>query len=218
MTQEEFCKLTGIAHISGEDFAAIHTLYIATGEMNKKAFCAGIKATLTEGTSEAYGTFSCTPMWIDMTAKGINRLDVENRRLRTMVKDLEEAAREREATKKREALMADPERTVKRLEATIKDLEEAAKKREKEILAASRDLRWIAGKRGLKELADIAVDLIGAEQSARYAVEKGLVLIKEEEQAVQKAMRELTELRELRDKVTREGERPDAAAAAEADS
>lgn len=189
MTQEEFCKLTGIAHISGEDFASIHTLYIATGEMNKNVFCAGIKATLTEGTSEAYGTFACTPMWIDMTAKTINRLEAENRRLRTMVRDLEEAVREQEAT--------------------IKDLEEAEGKQQESLMRIGRSLRR-AGERGdLRPLAYISVGIMGAEASALFAVENGYGLIAEEREALDRL---------LEKEVTREGERPDAAAAAEADS
>ena len=163
MTQEEFCRLTGIDELMPGDFRVINTLFEATdGSMPEWRFCEQMKEGLQRRKNGRLAPF----IWMIMVADTLKRQ--KNR--------------------------------IKELQAAVKDLEEAMKKREEEILAAGRNLRWIAGKRGLKDLAEIAiaVDLIGAERSARYAVEKGLVLHKEEEQAVKKAMEELTDLRELR--------------------
>lgn len=196
MTQEEFCKLTGIVHISGEDFAAIHTLYIATGEMNKNVFTEEIKRGLAVGTSEAYGTFACTPMWMDMTAKEINRLDAENRRLRTMVRDLEEAAREREATIKsleEDAKKQEAENVV--LRGTFKEVGDAARSREKLEAENKKDLAYnlrLCGDRlDDDELKRMAEELCGAEFTARKAMLHGMKLTENEENALVVAMEEL---------------------------
>lgn len=181
MTQEEFCKLTGIEIISGSDFAAIHTLYMAAGEMNKADFGADIKAGLALGASGTNKKFASTPIWMDKVAKTIERLEAENARLRSTVKDIEE-----------------------------RKLEDAKKK---EDLAY--ELRILGDQLDSSDLKEMSKKLCGAEFTARKAILLGMTLTEDEDIVIMEALEELDEYRQ---KVTREGERPDAAAAAGADS
>lgn len=188
MTQEEFCKLTGIAHISGADFAVIHTLYMAAGGMGKTDFCEDFKNILIKermpiGFEEDKGRcFFHTPLWASEVANTIERLEAETARLRATVKDLEE--RKQEDAK------------------------------EKEKLAYK--LRLLGAQFNSIDLKKISEKLCGAEFTARKAILYGVTLTENEERCLVGALEELDEYR--RQKVTREGERPDAAAAAGADS
>lgn len=182
MTQEEFCKLTGIEIISGSDFAAIHTLYMAAGAMSKEDFCADVKAGLTVGASGTNKKFASTHIWMDKVAKTIERLEAENARLRSTVKDIEE-----------------------------RKLEDAKKKQD-----LAYELRILGDQLDSSDLKKLAEKLCGAEFTARKAILLGMTLTEDEEIVITEALEELDEYR--RQQVTREGERPDAAAAAGADS
>lgn len=103
MTQEEFCRLTGIEEEAVKaDFDNIHTLCMAAGGLGKEDFCEEfknllIKERMPTGFEEDKGRcFFYVPLWASEVANTIERLDEENRRQRAMVRDLEEAAKKRE--------------------------------------------------------------------------------------------------------------------------